>query len=359
MITNITYDNTSGSFFTYLPQGCTLCQKGAKMVLFITGLCCRDCFYCPVSKERLKKDVIFANERRVVSCDDILEEARRMEAMGTGITGGEPLLVLHRVLGIITLLKETFGPTHHIHLYTAQSPNREILEKLKIAGLDEIRFHPPLDMWERLPESGFCQSVAWAKELELDVGFEIPSIGGAYHIARFTRQYNIFLNLDELELSHTNYEKMNDRGFVQSDNEGFGVLGSKDVALPIIQHTLGLKAHYCSSRFKDAVQLRRRLQRTANATSRTFDEITPDGTLFYGVIEGNVDEIVRLLGRLEVPDDLYGSNYNRIELCWWVLQEISNEIGDQFESWYEECYPTYDRMVVEKIPLHCAEHSTQ
>lgn len=80
-------DNT-GSFYNYLPEGCRLCYMGAKMVLFITGSCGKNCFYCPVSYERKEKDLIFANERRVGKDEDIIEEAISMEALGTGITGG-------------------------------------------------------------------------------------------------------------------------------------------------------------------------------------------------------------------------------------------------------------------------------
>src|SRR5574341_2335547 len=117
----------TGSFFNYLPEGCRLCYKGAKMVLFVTGVCGRGCFYGPVSNKRRGKDVIFANERRVEKNEDILEEAVSMEALGTGITGGEPLLRLDRVVRYIKLLKNRFGVSHHIHLYTALAPNRSVL----------------------------------------------------------------------------------------------------------------------------------------------------------------------------------------------------------------------------------------
>lgn len=348
------YDKDSDSFFTHFPEGCHLCYKGAKLVLFVTGLCQKNCFYCPVSEARSRKDVIFANERPVLSEKDILEEAHSMNAMGTGITGGEPILVLERVLAYIRLLKITFGRSHHIHLYTAQSPHREILEKLKTAGLDEIRFHPPFEIFDSISESGFDRSVSWAKELNLDVGFEIPSIQGAEYIAKFALDHDVFLNLNELEFSESNRRAMKEMDFTVKDDESCAAKGSREVAFDIIKKSPQLKAHYCSSCFKDAVQLRKRLQRTAEITARKFDEITSDGTLIYGVIQGEISEIVRLLTRLRVPQDLYYSNQDRVELGWWVLHEISSEIGDRVVCWYEESYPSFGRMVVEKIPLGAA-----
>jgi pyruvate formate-lyase activating enzyme-like uncharacterized protein len=348
------HETDSDSFYTHLPQGCRLCYKGAKMVLFVTGLCRKNCFYCPVSEKRMHKDVIFANERPVSSDNDILDEARSMNALGTGITGGEPLLVPDRVLGYIRLLKASFGREHHIHLYTALSPDRVILKKLKAAGLDEIRFHPQPEIWDHLPGSGFARSLEIAKELGMDAGFEIPSLPGSEQVAGFARDCNVFINLNELEFSQTNAEALKARGYSAVDDESCRVAGSRDVAYSIIQQEPGTKAHFCSSRFKDAVQLRKRLLRTARILGREFDEVTPDGTLFYGVIQGNVDGITRMLTGLDVPGQLFELQGGRVELAWWVLEEIVPEIGDNFKSWYEECYPTYGRLVVERIPIDTA-----
>lgn len=149
----------SGSYSNFLTDGCLCCQKGAKMVLFVTGLCHKDCFFCPLSDERKNRDVIFANERAVFSDIDVLDEARSMNAEGTGITGGEPLLEFEKVIHYIRLLKNEFGKSHHIHLYTSTAPSAAYLKELAEAGLDEIRFHPPIEMWNKLPDSDYAESL--------------------------------------------------------------------------------------------------------------------------------------------------------------------------------------------------------
>ena len=91
-----------------LSKGCVLCHQGAKMVLFVTGRCHRSCWYCPLSRERKGTDTVFANEHPVDIPAQIIEEAENMSALGTGITGGEPLLCLDRVDRILPAAQGTF-----------------------------------------------------------------------------------------------------------------------------------------------------------------------------------------------------------------------------------------------------------
>src|SRR5438128_1551117 len=88
------------------------------MVLFVTGLCSFHCFYCPVSDEKMYKDVVFADEKRVTRDEDVLEEAHAIQATGAGITGGDPLDAVERTCHYIRLLKHEFGRRFHTHLYT-------------------------------------------------------------------------------------------------------------------------------------------------------------------------------------------------------------------------------------------------
>lgn len=348
-------EDKTGSFYSYLSEGCRLCQEGAKMVLFVTGLCPKSCFYCPLSDERRGKDLVFANERHINSDEDLLKEAELMDALGTGITGGEPLLKLERVLHYIRMLKASFGIEHHIHLYTSLAPGRKILEKLADAGLDEIRFHPPQECWNDLKNSQYADALQNAKELGIEAGIEIPALEDAEKVAAFAEEMGVFLNLNELEFSDNNSEALLKNGFCLESDTSSAAAGSCKFAG--IAFAKCKKAHFCSSVYKDAVQLRKRFQRIAKNTAREFDEITDDGTLIYGVIEGGDQELTeKTLQNMEIPSELFEIKDGKIEIAWWVLEELKEDIKEELEPSGSrltiiERYPFEDGMLVELIPL--------
>ncbi len=114
-----------------ISEGCEQCAKGGKMVMFVYGYCDqRDCFYCPLGENRKNVTDVYANERQVETDEDVLEEAHRMDALGTSITGGEPQEALERTCHYLELLKDEFGEDHHTHLYTGIPGGRENMRKL-------------------------------------------------------------------------------------------------------------------------------------------------------------------------------------------------------------------------------------
>jgi hypothetical protein len=341
-------EDSTGSI-GYMPEGCRLCHQGAKLVLFVTGVCTRYCFYCPVSAERKGADNVYANEFRVESDEDLIEQARRMSALGTGITGGEPLLRLDRTLGYIRLLKETFGKGHHIHLYTCTVPSEETLKKLKDAGLDEIRMHPSKDVWDHFYGSAYHNALKQALALGMDAGIEIPALASVPEVERAVAEAGGFLNLNELEFSETNCEAMKTQGYALKDDISNAVQGSEKVAREIVLNSKA-NARYCSSRFKDAVQLRERLKRTASNVARPFDEITDDGTIICGEITGDLDGALKIIGEMEIPADMYRRDGVAIEIAWWILDEIKDDLPGTGKSIVER-YPLKDGLVVERIPL--------
>lgn len=333
--------DNSGSFFNFLPEGCRLCYKGAKMVLFVTGICGKDCFYCPVSNERKEMDQVFANERPVSRDEDIIEEAISMDALGTGITGGEPLLRLERVIRYIMLLKNKFGKSHHIHLYTALAPDKGILQSLRRAGLDEIRFHPPRNL---LPD--YRESITQAHKLGISAGIEIPAISSDIgEVLSLLKEVDGFLNLNELEFSETNFSELKKRGFVHIDDISSAALGSKEMAESLDYR----KMHFCSSRFKDAIQLRERFKRIARKSARHFDAITADGTLVYGVIEGDCVNLLKEAGALE---EMFVDKHGTVDTAWWIADNLAGDlkkIGCKVSV--IERYPMKNGLIVESTPL--------
>ncbi len=323
-----------------LSAGCTLCYEGAKLVLFLTGLCQRDCWYCPLSKERKNQDVIYANEHLISSPEEMIAVAERMSALGTGITGGEPFFNPDRLITYATALKETFGPAHHIHLYTGIAPDKELL--LSMQGLiDEIRFHPPADVWRCLIDTPYHQSIMDAKHAGFDVGIEVPSLPNSAELKEYLPNVD-FLNINELEWGDSNADEMRKRGYQLRGDVSNAVAGGWESAIELACLP---NVHWCSSDFKDRVQLRMRLRRIAANTAREFDEITEDGTIIYGVwecdglnvtIPGNPDQ------------NLYERYEDRIETGWWILEDIADKITGR--AYFIERYPD-NGIVIEVTPL--------
>mgnify|MGYP005856969201 FL=1 len=312
----------------------------AKMVLFVTGRCHRTCWYCPLSRERKDLDVVYANDRKVSSPADVIAEAEKMSALGTGVTGGEPLIELDRVVEYCTLLKEHFGPDHHIHLYTGLAPNEAMLRRLQ--GLvDEIRLHPPHEVWPRILDTDYARSAVLAREMGFSIGIEVPALPGIGALAAALPLLD-FLNINELEWGETCAAAMRERGFELEDGMHNAVLGARQW---VEELPADPKIHFCSSVFKDSVQLRERLKRIAANTARPFDEVTDDGTVVYGVLEpaGVVDEFLESL-----DEDDYEVCDGKIEMAWWILAE--DGAGLPGRKYVVERYPN-GGMVVEVTPL--------
>ena len=341
-------EDSVGSVYNYLSPGCRICRQGAALVLFVTGICERSCFYCPLSQERKGRDLVFADETRVEEIREILDEGRAIEALGTGITGGEPLAKLDYVLECIRALKAAFGREHHIHLYTGMLPDKETLQRLREAGLDEIRFHPLAEEWsDPVP---LTETLRDAKSLGLLAGVEIPAVKEAPAIVQAVKDADAFLNINELEFSETNYAALAAEGFTPVEL-GCAALGSEETAR---RHFLKeeIRAHYCPSRYKDAVQLRERLLRRARRNARPFDCISPEGTIIHGSIEGDPSPVLPILEDLGVPEDMYCLRKGGIDIAAAILEDIALDLKEiDCDLCLVERYPLQDGIVVERIHL--------
>lgn len=354
-----------------LPKGCRYCVQGEKLVLFITGLCPNKCFFCPISEQKCGKDVIYANEWKIASEKDLIQEARLTKAKGAGITGGDPLVKLDRTIKYIKLLKKKFGKSFHIHLYTPLNlVNETRLKKLHKAGLDEIRFHPMLDKpeeWKR---------IILAKKFNWDVGVEIPVVPGkkkqTVELIDYIKDKVDFLNLNELEISDTNANKLRQKGFKQKSKLSYAAKGSQELAKQLLKYLKNIKlnVHYCTAKTKDKAQLTRRIKRRAISVAKPFDFITPDGTLVRGAIylENSapginyrkrmaklnktkaLKQLNQLKNRLNIPKEMIDLDKTRIRLLTSIaiIDDITKEIKKlNFMPAIIEEYPTHDAMLVD------------
>lgn len=337
-----------------LAPGCEHCIKGGKMVLFITGRCDTGCYYCPVSLEKKGRDVIYANELKTSSKAAIIEEAESMDASGTGITGGDPLMNVDRTVDAIRMLKERFGPSHHIHLYTS-TMDVERIRRVVEAGADEIRFHPPTAMWSHMEDSPLEEIVS---SFDICFGIEVPALPnfreGLDALAGYAQSIGIdFINLNELEFSESNWGMMEKHGYELVDDLSSAILGSEETARYVMERHPDQPMHFCSSRFKDGVQLRNRLIRKAEKSAKEYEVVTEDGTLIKGILYGDLEEAMTLLrDEYEVPDVLMSidEERGRLEVAPWVLEEIAEELP--YKCYEIEEYPTADRLEVERAPLN-------
>jgi len=344
-----------------LPLGCELCLRGGKLVLFVTGVCGQFCFYCPLGEGRKGLDVIYADEVRVEDDLYVILEGRAIDAEGTGITGGDPVVRLGRTLRYIRLLKGFFGRDHHIHLYTnGRHINPEGLRRLKAAGLDELRFHPRREDWGK---------IELAKGLGICTGVEIPAIpgtGGAMRelVSFLERAGADFLNLNQLEFCPTNALQLKQRGFVLAGGDAVAaVSGSEEEARSLIEWAeregISVPIHYCSSADKDAVQIRRRLIRRSRNVARPYEEVSEDGLLGKYVVRpaGPVRctgpalrrEAARALG---IPPYMVGSSPDKgaLEMSRDAFRSAGRILPISRAEYVQE-YPTYKRERFAAYPL--------
>lgn len=286
-----------------LTKGCVYCVEGRKLVLFITGICPRNCWYCPVADNKYQNDAVYANERPVKNIDEVIHEARITEAKGAGITGGDPLAKLDRTVEYIKGLKKEFGKNFHIHLYTSfDLVNEENLEKLFDAGLDEIRLHPDFNENEAFSvcrkssrifqhdEDKNWKRIEIVKKFKWKIGIEIPCIPDfrekTFKLIEYFKDKVDFINLNELEAADTEHNGVFDKGYKAKDELSYGISGSEELGLEILQEYLHtpLNIHFCTSRLKNAEQFGNRIKIRAKNVKKHYDIATNEGTLIRGAI---------------------------------------------------------------------------
>ncbi|MBN1215105.1 MAG: radical SAM protein [Candidatus Lokiarchaeota archaeon] len=352
-----------------IPLGCQLCLRGVKGVLFLNGKCQKPdhcSWYCPISDKRRDKNISYINELRISEKEDIIKELDNINAKGISITGGEPLTKenISKTIEYIKFLKERKGNIFHIHLYSnGISFNKDLALKLAKAGLDEIRFHPAQDNWN-------C--VRYALNSGISAGIEIPIIPNEQYLKYLEKLIlyldNIgaaFINLNEFEYCFPNSNSLKQRGFELEEGTIASVKNSQICALELINkisaQTKNLKLHFCSIIAKDYYQLKNRYLQRAKNIKKDYEEITDEGLLIYGIVEGNKNSLKILcdtiIKKFKLSENLINLIDNAIELPYYILIKdiILKEIKNlQLDAFIIETLPFREeehRQITEKIPI--------
>ena len=346
----IKYTDANSSYTGKLAKGCRLCIKVKKSVLFVTGLCNINCYYCPVSNEKKNKDISYINERKIEKKEDILEEVKACVSKGVSFTGGDPLLKINKCLEYAKLIKEEDSKSH-IHLYTGTT-DKKINNLKKLEGyVDEVRFH--------VKNEKEVEALKNILDMDFNFGIEIPSIPSEFErISKIIKSASSsgfsFINLNEFEYTETNWDNLSKRGF-NFDNDTSMVEGSKDLSIHLLEEhqDLPISIHFCPSVLKDAIQLRRRWERRAKKTKKYYEDIE-DCLIVKGELTGDIIEIIKYLkDELKISKKMYEVDKNKVFTHWAIAEEISEnkKLSKKIKTAIVKEYPIYKRLIVEYIPL--------
>ncbi|MBS3061114.1 MAG: radical SAM protein [Candidatus Diapherotrites archaeon] len=337
-------------------DACIDCLQGKKMVIFITGICNKHCFYCPVSDEKMRRDNPFANERPLRNgheIEDLRDEAHAMNATGASITGGDPLTKIDRCVEYITALKKEFGPTFHIHLYTwGTFATPENVKKLEKAGLDEIRFH--------LFKDPDFDRILPALKTKMQVTVEVPCIPTKenekelFEMVEYMKHHRLkYLNLNELEFSDANFDRLLDTGFKQANDIEYRAKGSLQLAFRVADRCRPeINVNFCSSANKSFLQIGQRMKRRAENTKKPFENVNSDGMIEKYAVEGPgltqalAEKIVSQYGKM--------IRYNPVKKRLETNEQNAKKIAKKYHllvAFILEM-PAFEPWDVEKIPLN-------
>ncbi len=337
-----------------IAEGCKYCVRGEKLVLFVSGRCERNCFYCSLSKNRKNTEKMFVNERECKSVRECIEEAKESRAKGAGITGGDPLLCLNKTLRYAKALKNAFC-NFHIHIYLpTRNVTRKKLRMLKKC-VDEVRFHPEfLILGKNEREKSIdrdVEKIKIASEIfgKANVGCEMPLLPDRKReIFSFFKRVSEsvgFVNLNEFEISDTNFNIVTRKYKLTDDT--YTIKGSREAGLWILKQCekarLRLKVHVCTANTKNHYQYKNRLRKHAILP---YGKKTGEGTVIYFAIYAkNVNELGKIARKLRrLRHYFVDKKKNRIILSRAI---VFRAMGFFRVKRVEE-FPTFDGVEVEE-----------
>lgn len=267
-----------------LSRGCLHCIEGDWACNFINRLCNRDCFFCKRSHRVIREEpeaetwgFFFPGPKAHISY------LKKFNIGGVSFSGGEPLLVRERLLEHLSAVRKEFGDSVYIWMYTnGDLVNRKILEELRDAGLQEIRFNIAAREYDLTP-------ALLAREFIPVVTVEIPCIPEDHEKLKALLPSMEEAGIDFLNIHQLTVEEQNCRDLVRRDyhftglDSGISVYESEISALRLLLHAcdkgISLPINYCTSIYKQRFQGRGFRKQRACAFPLAYEELSDTGHL--------------------------------------------------------------------------------
>lgn len=281
-------NNNKSIFINRISSACEACQTGSNSYTTYPSLKChRNCFFCfnPNQADYL----IYKNKQKDIQKEllDIL--AQGIELKHLALTGGEPLLFKDEVIKFFDTAHRN-SPETYTRLYTTGDLlDQELLQQLKNAHLDEIRFSVKMDdPVSRI--NHLLQKIELSRDFIPNILVEMPVVPGTLEEMKVLLlkldRLNIFgINLLELCFPLGNAEAFKERGLQLKYPPyevyynywyagGLAVADSEKECLELVDFALeeGLKmgVHYCSLENKHTGQVYQQNQRQCPDQTYTF-----------------------------------------------------------------------------------------
>ena len=317
-------------YLNRISPACVACRTGIGSSTFFVSLKChRDCFYCFNPNQENYEYYRGHTRDMVVELNELRKTNPRMGHLA--LTGGEPLLFKDETLRFFEHARDLY-PNVYTRLYTSGDHiDREILEALKKAGLNEIRFS--IRMHDLAKGHRYTYDrIALAREYIPSVMVEMPVLPNTLEemkaVLRELDALDVFgINLLEFCFPLHNVEEYREKGYKVKARPfhilydywyagGLPIAGSEAVCLELVafamESKLKLGVHYCSLENKHTGQMYK--QNSGHTLPRRIHFSQRDYFLKTAKVFGeDVPVVKQALDRAGYNDYLFSEQHDSLE----------------------------------------------
>lgn len=325
----------SGNKLNYgtLSPGCICCGSGRWSCIFFVNACPAKCFFCSQSEEesKLKQAPKVETALHFELPGDYIGYLKLFGFTGVGFSGGDPVVNIDGLLQFIRAIKREFGERMYTWIYTSGLLiNESKLDKLRTAGLDEIRFNIAANDYNLSP-------LSLAVNYINTVTVEIPVVpehrdrvlGAIPNLKKIGVKH---LNLHELLVTEGNFKSFIANGYTFLHGSLPRVLESEDAALAImeyaVQKKIGLPINYCTVEYKCRLQYAGHRRRAARLVVEDCESISEAGyirSIHLKDTPSNLEKVVAHIRRKGVNRKLW--TFDRVRNCLTVHHDILDSLG--------------------------------